>query len=169
LAVKYNLSKEFPSFDSHRYLRDKAMGRDDWNKLDAANRRNMQQYIRNIHTMEKLTRNNTNLALLRKHQASGFGAGKRTIDVEMVGLRIGDFVLTTFPGELTVRIGLGIKKRSPHALTFVAGYTNGYIYYTPTAEQLLNVGGAQEDSDCLVAPAWQKLYEDKVAQMLRKL
>ena len=169
LVVKYNLSSEFPSYYSHKYLHDKAMGRDDLLKLDAENRRNLKQYIRNIYTMEVLTRINTNLKLLRKHQARGFSAGKRTIDVELTGLRIGDFVLTTFPGELTVRIGLNIKKRSPHELTFVAGYTNGYIYYAPTAQQLRNVGGAQEDSDCLLAPQWQKLYEDKVAAMLRKL
>ena len=70
---------------------------------------------------------------------------------------------------MSVRIGLNIKKMSPHKLTFVAGYTNGYIYYAPTAEPLRNVGGAQEDSDCLLAPRWQKVYEDKVAEMLRKL
>jgi hypothetical protein len=58
---------------------------------------------------------------------------------------------------------------SPHELTFIAGYTNGYIYYAPTAEQLRNVGGAQEDSDCILAPEWQQLYEDKVAELLRKL
>ena len=68
-----------------------------------------------------------------------------------------------------MQIGLNIKKMSPHPRTFVAGYTNGYIYYTPTAEQLMNVGGAQEDSDCLLAPAWQKLFESKVLQMLKKL
>jgi hypothetical protein len=169
LVVKYSVSSEFPSYYSHKYFHDKAMGRDDFVKLDAENRRNLKQYIRNIYTMEELTRINTNLILLRKHQARGFGAGKRTIDVELVGLKIGDFVLMTFPGELTVRIGLGIKKRSPHEFTFVAGYTNGYIYYAPTAEQLRNVGGAQEDSDCLLAPQWQKLYEDKVAEMLSKL
>jgi hypothetical protein len=169
LVVKYNVSSEFPSYYSHKYLHDKATGRDDLLKLDAENRKNLKQYIRNIYTMEELTRINTNLTLLRKHQARGFGAGKRTIDVELVGLRIGEFALMTFPGELTVRIGLGIKKRSPHELTFVAGYTNGYIYYAPTAEQLRNVGGAQEDSDCLLAPEWQKQYEDKVAEMLRKL
>ena len=83
--------------------------------------------------------------------------------------RIGDFVLVTFPGELTVQIGLNIKKTSPHELTFVAGYTNGYIYYAPTAEQLRNVGGAQEDSDCLLAPEWQMLFENTVAEMLKKL
>ena len=169
LMVKYNVSAEFPSYYSHRYLQEQAIGRNDLRKLDADNRLNMKQYIDNIYTMEQLTRTQTNLALLRKHQAENVAAGKRTLDTEVVGLRVGEFVLVTFPGELTVRIGLGIKKTSPHKLTFVAGYTNGYIYYAPTAEQLLNVGGAQEDSDCVLAPEWQKLFEDKVADVLKKL
>ena len=90
------------------------------------------------------------------------------IDVA-AGLRVGDFVLTTFPAELTVPVGLNIKKASPHDLTFVAGYTNGYIYYAPTAEQMKNAGGAQEDSDCLLAPAWQKTYEAKAGEIVRGL
>lgn len=169
LVVKYNLSGEFPSYDSHGYLHEKAAGRDDLASLDTENRKNLRQYIDNIHTMEELTRLQTNLALLRKHQAANTAAGSKMIDVELLAVRIGDFVLTTFPGELTVRIGLGIKQRSPHRLTFVAGYTNGYIYYAPTAEQLRNVGGAQEDSDCVLAPEWQALYEARVAEMLKKL
>ena len=96
-------------------------------------------------------------------------SGKRTIDAEIGALRVGDFVLTTFPGELTVQIGINIKQQSPHDLTFVAGYTNGYLYYAPTADQLDNVGGAQEDSDCLLAPQWQRLYENKVAELLNRL
>jgi hypothetical protein len=87
----------------------------------------------------------------------------------VVALRIGDFVLVTFPGELTVRIGLGIKRRSPHKNTFVAGYTNGYIYYAPTAEQLRNLGAAQEDSECVLAPEWQEIFEAKVAELLKKI
>ena len=120
-------------------------------------------------TMEKLTRVQTNLALLRKHQARNLAAGRKPLEVEVAGLRVGEFVLVTFPGELTVEIGLNVKKTSPHKTTFVAGYTNGYIYYAPTAEQLLNVGGAQEDSDCILAPEWQKLYESKAIEMLKKL
>ncbi|MCA9112217.1 MAG: hypothetical protein KDA52_19845, partial [Planctomycetaceae bacterium] len=169
LYVKYGVSGEFPSSFSHRYLHDDALGRKDFRKLDADNRANMQAYIKNIHTMEELTRLQTNLRLLQKHQANLIASGQRTIDVEMVGLRIGDFVLVTSPGELTVPIGLGIKQRSPHKHTFVAGYTNGYIYYAPTAEQLLNVGGAQEDSDCILAPEWQEIFEEHVADMLQKL
>ncbi len=169
LFVKYKASEEFPANYPYRYLHDRAMGRKDLDILDAENRANMERYIRNIHTMEKLTRLNTNLRLLKKHHAEGIAAGKRTIDVELTGLRIGDFVLTTFPGELTVQIGLNLKKKSPHKPTFVAGYTNGYIYYAPTTEQLLNVGGAQEDSDCVLGPDWQKIYEDKAVEILGKL
>ena len=84
-------------------------------------------------------------------------------------MRLGDFVLITFPGELPVQIGLDIKRRSPHPFTFVAGVTNGYIYYTPTVQQLENLGGAQEDSDCLLAPEWQPIFAAKVAAILRRL
>ncbi len=169
LAVKYSLSKDFPSYYSHRYLHEQKLGRNDLRSLDRANRANMQRYIQNIYTMEKLTRLQTNLRLLRKHQKTNREAEMKPLQVEVTVWRIGDFVLVTFPGELTVEIGLGIKKRSPHKHTFVAGYTNGYIYYTPTAEQLKNVGNAQEDSDCLVAPAWQKIFEKKVADLLKQL
>jgi hypothetical protein len=169
LMVKYSLSDEFPSFYSHRYMHEKRLGREDLTKLDANNRRNLKDYIDNIQTMEQLTRLQTNLALLKMHQKQNIAAGKRTIDVEVAGLRVGDFTLITFPGELTVQIGLNIKKASPHAKTFVAGYTNGYVYYSPTAEQLLNVGGAQEDSDCILAPEWQALFESRAAEILKKL
>jgi hypothetical protein len=169
LFVKYNVSGEFPSSDSHTYLHDRMVGRDDWLKLDAENRQNMEQYIRNIHAMEELTRVQENLSLLRMHQAQNAAAGKKTLTAELLGLRVGDFVLVTFPGELTVQIGLNIKKRSPHEKTFVAGYTNGYIYYAPTDEQLRNSGCAQEDCDCLLAPGWQMPFENKAAEILRRL
>ncbi|MFT5368264.1 MAG: hypothetical protein ACI8V2_003227 [Candidatus Latescibacterota bacterium] len=169
LIVKYKLSDSFPSYSSHRYLHERMMGRNDLDKLDAENRQNMDRYIENIHTMEELTRVQVNLNLLKKRQAQNVAAGMETIEVEVMGLRIGDFVLVTFPGELSVQIGLNLKKKSPHKHTFVAGVTNGYIYYTPTAEQLKNRGGAQEDSDCLVAPEWQMLFENKVTEILTKL
>lgn len=169
LVVKYRLSEEFPTYYSHSYVNEQQLGRGHLTKLDADNRRNMEQYIRNIHTMEQLTRLQTNLRLLEKHQAHYVAAGKRTVDVEVGALRVGDFRLITFPGELTVQIGLNLKTASPHAHTFIAGYTNGYIYYTPTAEQLRNVGNAQEDSDCLVAPEWQAIFEGKALELLGRL
>lgn len=169
LAIKHGLAEEYPSADAYRYLHEAAQGREDLRRLDAENQRNIDAYVRNIHVMEELTRVRANLALLRKHQASLVASGKRTVDVEVLAVRIGDFVLVTFPGELTVRIGLNIKEHSPHERTFVAGYTNGYIYYAPTAEQMRNVGGAQEDSDCILAPEWQELFETRVRELLGTL
>ena len=169
LIVKYRLWSEFPSYYSHGYLHEEMLKREDLKTLDTTNRDAIKQYIGNIQTMEEVTRINTNLALLRKHLATFQAAGGRPLQVELVGARIGDFVLTTFPGELTVPIGLNIKRDSPHDLTFVAGYTNGYIYYAPTTEQLLNPGAAQEDSDTLVAPGWQAIYEKKAAEILSRL
>jgi hypothetical protein len=169
LVVKYSLSSEFPSYYAHRYLHEETMGTGALKKLDAENRENIELYIENIHIMEELTRLQTNLDLLRKHQADNSAAGKSSINVEIMGVRIGDLVLVTFPGEPSVQIGLNIKKTSPHELTFVAGCTNGYIYYAPTAEQLRNAGAAQEDSDCILAPEWQQIYEDKAAALLKRL
>lgn len=169
LAVKYGLSEEFPSYYSHRYLQEEKIDQPDLKALDAENRRNMERYIRNVITMEQLTRVNTNLRLLKKHQAQNIAASSRTLDVELVGLRLGDFRLLTFPGELTVQIGLNLKEKSPHEKTFIAGYTNGYIYYAPTTKQLENIGGAQEDSDCLLAPHWQAIFEEKAIEMLKGL
>jgi hypothetical protein len=169
LISKYNFSPRFPSNYSHRYLHDKITGDPGLEKLDEENRRNMETYMQNIYIMEQITRTQTNISLLKMHHAQNMAAGSDKITVEMTGLRIGDFFLVSFPGELSSQIGLNVKKASPHELTFVASISNGYIYYTPTEEQLRNSGFAQEDSDCIVAPGWQKIFEDKVMDILNKL
>ena len=169
LAVQYQLDPEHPSYYSHRYLREQEQGREDLKRLDVENRRNMAAYVENIQTMESLTRLQTNSALLRKHHIDNTRASKRTIDVEVCGVRLGDFRLVTFPGELTVQIGLSIQRASQMQGVFVSGYTNGYIYYCPTAEQLRNLGGAQEDSDCILDAAWQEKFETHALGVLQKL
>jgi len=169
LRAKYGLDPEYPSYYSHKYLHEAELGRSDLCKLDADNRAQIDRYITNILTMEELTRVRANMGLLRMHQAQNEAAGGMPIEVEVLGLRIGEFVLITFPGELSVQIGLNIKRASPHEFTFVAGCTNGYIYYAPTTEQLENRGGAQEDSDCLLAPEWQALFEAKAQAILQRL
>lgn len=167
LVIKYNYSENYPSFYSHRYLHEKMIGRNDMAEMDSINRVDIDNYRNNIYIMEKLTRVNENLSLLRKHQAEA--VGRKTIHVEIMGIKIGDFVLITFPGELSVQIGINIKEKSPFEYTFVAGYSNGYIFYAPTEEQLRNAGGAQEDCDTNLAPEWQQLFEEKVSEILKKL
>ena len=66
-------------------------------------------------------------------------------------------------------VSLNIKQAAPHEHTFVGGYTNGYIYYAPTTEQLRNPGSAQEDCDTLLAPEWQPIFEQKAVEILQRL
>lgn len=169
LTMKHGLDDDFPSAPSHRYLHEDTQERTNLRSLDAENRAHLEAYAANIRIMERLTRLATNLALLRQHQSELLEADSRAIPTEVLGLRIGDFVMVTFPGELTVEIGLAIKEESPYPATFVAGYTNGYLFYAPTAEQALNVGRAQEDSDCILAPQWEVIYRDAVSELLAEL
>ncbi|HEY5311493.1 MAG TPA: hypothetical protein VIK18_03205 [Pirellulales bacterium] len=169
LLIQQRLSPEFPSHYAQSYLHDKTIGSDDLRKFDADNRASVEAYGQNIRIMEQLTRLNTNRALLEKHLAQTKAAARDTLDVEVCGWRVGDFKLVTFPGELTVQIGLNIKRAASDPHAFVAGYTNGYIYYTPTAEQRKNTGYAQEDCDSLVAPEWQRIFEIKAQQVLQQL
>ncbi len=167
LYIKYNLNDEYPSYYSHRYLHDEMMGRNDLENLDAENRRNIDKYLRNIYAMEKLARIQENLFFLNKFNELNMAAGEETIDVEIQAMKIGDFVLITFPAEVSVQVSLNIKEISPYEFTFAAGYTNGYIHYAPTAEQFK--GEAYEDTNCLLAPEWQEIYEEKILEMLKKL
>lgn len=169
LLIQQKISPDYPSFYAQGYLHDKMIGASELAKLDASNRNNVATYLENIQLMERMTRLNANLALLKKHEAQNQAAGKSTLEVEMTGLRIGDFRLITFPGELTVEIGLNIKRQAATPFTFVAGYSNGYIYYLPTVKQRGNQGYAQEDCDCLVAPEWQQIFETKALSMLKQL
>lgn len=169
LLMQHRLSPEQPTAHTQQYLHQSAIGREDYTRLDADNRTSIEGYLYNIEVMEKLARLNANLALLKKHQAQTAAAGNSTLDVEMAAVRVGDFRMVTFPGEVTVEVGLNIKKAAPHANCFVAGYTNGYIYYTPTAAQRNNIGYAQEDCDTLVAPEWQALFEKRALEMLKGL
>lgn len=169
MLIEQKLWPDFPSHHAQSYLHDQTMERKALPQLDADNRVSVEAYLGNIQIMEQLTRLNTNLALLKMHLAQTKDAVKPVIETEVCGLRVGDFKLVTFPGEVTVQTGLDIKKAAndPHA--FVSGYTNGYIYYTPTAEQRTNLGYAQEDCDSLVAPEWQRIFEEKALQVLKNL
>ncbi len=169
LLIQQRLDPEFPAVHAQGYLHDRNIKRDELDRQDVQNRSQVETYLANIQIMEQLTRLNTNLELLKKNKVMTDAAAVRTLDVEMCALRVGDFKMITFPGEVTVEIGLSIKQaaRDPHA--FVAAYTNGYIFYTPTVQQRNNTGYAQEDCDCIVAPEWQKIFELKALEMLRGL
>jgi hypothetical protein len=169
LLLQHRLGSEFPGYYAQGYLHDKSVGRESLKRLDDTNRQSLDAYLRNIQIMERLTRLNVNLALLRKHADEAKAAANQPVAAEMLALRVGDFRMVTFPGELTVEIGLNIKRRATAPHTFVAGYCNGYLYYLPTASQRGNTGYAQEDCDCLIAPEWQQQFESKALNLLGRL
>ncbi|HBJ82446.1 MAG TPA: hypothetical protein DDZ88_00930 [Verrucomicrobiales bacterium] len=165
LLMQHKLWPETPSHYAQGYL-DNAKP---LQQLDTDNKVLVEAYLGNLAVMEKLTRLNANLALLKRHLAETKAANSPTLDAEVCGLRVGAFKLVTFPGEVTVQVGLNIKKAAQDANAHVSGYTNGYIWYTATEQQRRNPGYAQEDCDVIVAPEWQKLFETKAVEVLKRL
>ena len=169
LFIAQSAWPEHPSHHAQSYLHDQALGRKSIPQLDSDNRALVDAYLGNIEIMEQLTRLNTNLALLKRHLERAKAAPGDTLQAEVCGLRVGDFKLVTFPGEVTVQIGLNLQSAIGDANAHVSGYTNGYLYYTPTAAQRKNTGYAQEDCDSLVAPEWQAIFEKKAGEVLKSL
>jgi hypothetical protein len=60
--------------------------------------------------------------------------GTGPVRVEVQVLRIGDALIVSCEGELFVEFGRRLTAASPAAVTFVAGYSNGYEGYLPTPE-----------------------------------
>lgn len=165
LLVQHRLFPDMPSHYAQGYL-DKP---GPLQQLDADNRAQVEAYLGNLALMEKLTRLNANLALLKRHHAATKAAASPTLEAEVCGLRVGAFKLVTFPGEVTAQVGLNIKQAARDPNAHVSGYTNGYIWYTASAPQRRNTGYAQEDCDVLVAPEWQEIFEAKALEVLREL
>ncbi|MFO0910522.1 MAG: hypothetical protein U0794_19615 [Isosphaeraceae bacterium] len=169
LYLGQKLKPEHPAQHAQSYLHNQLIGDPSLNRLDATNRGEVEAYVSNLRAMEQLTRLNVNLALLQKHRSERKAAAASTIDVELCGLRVGDFKLLTFPGELTSGVGLQFARKANDPHTFLSGYTNGYIYYTPTAAERKNSGYAQEDCDSIVAPEWHDVFEKRALSLLQKL
>ena len=135
--------------------------------MDAQNSENIRKYLGNIHAMEKLARIQDKIATLRFHQALNDEAGEPTIPAEVQGMKIGDCVLITSPAEVLVEVGLNVKRASPYEHTFIAAFSNGYMHYGPPASDYDK--GGYEVTECLLAPEWQQIYEQKANEIIRRL
>jgi len=164
LYMKHAADPKWPSYSSYLYKHEEATGRNDLGQLDEENRKRMAKYLASIENMERLIRVRSNLQAYKRHLASD---AAQPIAAEIQGLRIGDFVLVTFPGEPFAEVGLRIKERSPFEHTFVAGYTNGHLGYAPTADAYDKE--AYEDALTPFAPEWQAIYETKALEIIRRL
>lgn len=65
---------------------------------------------------------------------------RKTLDVEVSVVRLGETALLFVPGEVFVEIGLAIRTRSPFAKTMFFGLANDYIGYVSTLEQAKLMG-----------------------------
>ena len=167
LYIQYSLDEEHPSYYSYRYLQSEMLGRDELSGIDAQNRNHITKYLRNIRAMEKLARIQDKIATLRRHQKINADSGETTITTEVQGMKIGDYVLITSAAEVNVEVGFNVKKASPHPFTFMAAYSNGYMHYGPLAEDYHT--GGYEVTECLLAPEWQAIYEQKANEILSNL
>lgn len=167
LYIQYTLDPEHPSYYSYRYLHSEQMGADELREIDAQNRTHLDKYLRNMRVMEKLARIQDKIATLDRHKAINEAAGEPTVTTEVLGIRIGDFVLISTATELGVEIGLNLKRSSPFEHTYVAAYSNGYLHYGPPAADYPK--GGYEVTECFLAPEWQAVYEAKANEILRRL
>jgi hypothetical protein len=167
LYIKYAFGSDYPSDYSYSYLQAQKTGEDEFSALDSLNRRNVEKYLKNIYAMERLARIEDDIATLEKHQIINDQASEATIDAEVQGIKIGDCVLITSSAEVLVEVGLNVKKASPYEYTFMAAYSNGYMHYGAPAADYDK--GGYEVTECLLAPEWQKIYEQKANEIIRRL
>jgi len=164
LYMKHVVDPAHPSYSSYLYGHDESNDSNGLEHLDAENKKRIEKYLECVRQMERLIRIRSNLSMLRRHVRRG---AKGHIATEIQGMKIGDFVLITFPGELFAEVGLHIKQQSPLEYTFMAGYTNGHLGYAPTADAYESA--AYEDCLTPYAPEWQEIYEQKALEIIRRL
>lgn len=167
LYIRYSLSPDFPAYDAEQYLLEKKRGFSGLNNMDEANKKDIEKYIRNIHAMEKLTQiqEDRYQLLLRLEDIKRLGGD--FVSVQIMAMCIGDFILVSFPGEPFSEVGLKIKESSPFPNTFIAGYSNGYLHYAPTAGSYSQKG--YEVMNCILAPEWQEVYQEKISALVKQL
>lgn len=165
LYMKYAVDAERPTNDLSAYQQEESAGQNGLRQLDEDNKKRVEAYRECIENMDRLITVRTNIQLLQE-QLDQHLTGPVVAEVQAV--RIGDFVLVTFPGEAFAEVGLRIKKQSPMPKTFVAAYANGWIGYAPTAD-CYTKGVAYEDALTQLAPEWQEIYERKALEMIGRL
>ena len=163
LYMKHTVDLEHPSYSAYLYQHEEATGQSGLTQLDEENGRRMEKYLQSLQNMERLIRIRSNLQAYKRH----LKRGDSPIAVEVQGIRIGDFVLITFPGEPFVEVGLRIKEQSPFEHTFVAGYSNGHLGYAPTTDAYESE--AYEDALTPFSSEWQAIYETAALRILQQL
>lgn len=167
LHIKHLADEEYPADASYRYLQEETRGVEDLQKMDNENRYNLVKYLQNIRVMEKLAETVDTIETLKKHRDDIRQHGGATIRTEVIGLRIGEFVLLTSAAEVFTEIALDIKRTSPHSHTFLAAFTNGYLHYGAPPEDYPK--RSYEVAECMLASEWMDIFKKTASRILQQL
>lgn len=169
LSTLHALNREYPIEHRIRYMGEVAKGRHWQKERDKFFGDQLALYEANILKMEELSRLSENRARLVQRRDQLASQQQNFVEADVSLVDVGGAVLVVFPGEMSSATALRVRRLIGAPVTFVAGYANGYIYYTPTAEQRANKGYAQEDCDSLVAPEWEDVYLNWIRSRLKEL
>lgn len=167
LYLQHSLRPDYPAADAYAYLQAASIGNTDLVAMDAFNRKQIEKYLHGIRVMERLAAIQDELATFARHEEINAKSGSKTVDAEIQGLRIGEFVLLSAPIEVLVEVGLAIKKASPHPYTYVTGFSNGYLHYGSRSDAYDK--GGYEVTECFLAPEWQAIFEARSHDILQRI
>jgi hypothetical protein len=167
LYLKYCLHPDYPNHSPHRYLAADNCGDKSFRVLDEQNRGAVQKYLESIRAMELMSVNELKIATLEKHQEIITELGGVSVPAEIKGVRIGECVFIAAPMEVLAEIGFQVKKMSPFKYSYIISNSNGYLHYSPPASYCGR--GGYEATECLLAPEWEKIFEETVRDIFKEL
>jgi hypothetical protein len=98
---------------------------------------------------------------------------KKSIDVYVQCIRIGDVYFYALPGEVYVNFGLKIKENSPSEKNLITELSNGNVGYIPTKEAFLPqsrlYGGARPTMKSCMEKDAGYIITDKALEIAKKL
>lgn len=90
-----------------------------------------------------------------------------TVDADISAIRLGDVSFVVVPYEMFDDTGVDIRERSPFDITFILGYTNGRLFYVPSAACIEH--GCYEWECGLFVKGTAELLADEYVNLLNQL
>lgn len=91
----------------------------------------------------------------------------RSVNQEIVCLRIGSALIASGPGEMFCELGLAFKRAFPDHVGLIANLANGYLGYIPTAEAFAE--GGYEQMSARVKPGTGEALVEAAVNLGKKL
>ncbi len=103
-----------------------------------------------------------------RSQWASWADGAEDVEVTLHGIAVGDVALVGFPGEPFSAIGMQVHAESPFPHTHMAGYSNGWLGYVPTADAF-GPGGYEVDTGSTYGPDGADVLRRESLELLADL